>query len=164
MPKGCRSRKPLKMSSQSLCSFYFLQWVKKLCLGAVVYLFVLFGSTAFSQEDNALPPGPARMHGTLFVNGTPYENAPVLFFYTRNGQTDYARYSSNASGRFTVYVYDDAHEPLVAIMVENKLRIVFEPKDFLPGANYYHTFEVDDRKTIKLDNKKYRKILRKLYL
>jgi hypothetical protein len=124
---------------------------------------VAFG-VCYAQQENALPPGPARLHGTLLVNGAPYENASIVFFFMRNGRAHHTIYKSSAQGRFTVYVFDDAQEPLVAFFILNKLRLIFEPIDYSPGTNYSQTFDIVGNKKVRLKSKKYRKHLKEIKL
>jgi hypothetical protein len=124
---------------------------------------VVFGEV-YAQQENALPPGPARLHGTLLMNGAPYENASIVFFFMRNGSAHHTVFKSSAQGRFTVYVFDDAQEPLVAFFVMNKLRLIFEPIDYIPGTNYSQTFDIVGNKKVRLKSKKYRKRLKEIKL
>jgi len=131
-----------------------------LCL-SVMFMAV---TSVCAQQENALPPGPARLHGTLLVDGVPFENASIVFFFMRNGVAHNTVYKSSPQGRFTVYVFDDAQEPLVAFFILNKLRLIFEPIDFSPGSNYCRTFDVVSTKKLRLKSKKYRKLLKNIKL
>ena len=163
MRKDCRRTIQQRMIS-ALNFGWSIPMASRLVFLVWLVVFVVSGSRALCQEENALPPGPARLHGTLRVDGELFENAVVLFFYMRNGLAHSSTYKSDAAGRFTVYLYDEAREPAVVVFLNSHVRCVFEPHPFLPGTNYYHTFLVDSSKILKLENKKYRKILRKLKL
>ena len=135
-----------------------------LALLALVLTILFLLNPVFGQAENALPPGPARLHGTLLVNGAPYENASIVFFFMRNGSAHHTISKSSAQGRFTVYVFDDAQEPLVAFFILNKLRLIFEPIDYSPGTNYSQTFDIVGNKKVRLKSKKYRKRLKEIKL
>lgn len=119
---------------------------------------------ALAQEENALPPGPARLHGTILVGGKPYENAAIIFFFERDKKVHYTRFRSDNQGRFTVYVFDDGSNPMVAVFLSKRLCFTFTPKDYIPGNNYLETYHVNPRAKMKLTHRPYRKTLKSIDL
>jgi len=142
----------------------FKRFTRSVFMGCCLMVSNFFFGTGIAQENNALPPGPARLHGTILVDGLPLEHATIVFFYTRNNQAHYNIFKSNSSGRFTVYVYDNIGNPIVAFYLMNKLRLTFEPMDYMPGTNYSQIFHINSTKKSKLKSRTYRKLSRKLKL
>lgn len=131
-------------------------------LCALGFMLVILLNFAFAQQENALPPGPARLHGTILFKNVPCEAATIIFFYTRDGKAQNAIFKSSTEGRFTVYVFDDVQAPLIVFFVSNKLRLIFEPSDFIPGNNYFRIFDINNAQKVKLKSKKYRKLFRNI--
>lgn len=131
---------------------------------ALVLIILLLSNPVICQAENALPPGPARLHGTVKIDGKPFANATIIFFYQRNNATHHARYTSDRDGRFTVYVYEDISCPVLAIFVDKKLRLIYEPKNYMVGTNYFELFHVNVRSKAKLEQRFYKKALKTIDL
>lgn len=131
---------------------------------ALVLTTLLLSNPVFGQAENALPPGPARLHGTIKVDGKPIENATIIFFYQLNNTAHHTRYKSDRDGRFTVYVNEDISCPVLAIFLDKKLRLIYEPKNYTVGTNYIELFNVNPRAKAKLKERSYRKALKTIDL
>lgn len=88
----------------------------------IIILFMVKG-ICFSQQNNALPPGPSTITGTLTDQyGNPIKDARITVKYPDGNQRNVDTFTSNEWGIFSVYIfrYDQPYIDL-EIKVNNRI-------------------------------------------
>lgn len=130
---------------------------------SLIFLVLLLVFTSFNfyaQAENALPPGPARIFGTVFFENKPLSDIEVILLFEREGLAQKQVFKTNQDGRFTVYVNNGIENFLVCVVVENKVRYIYIPENISEGTNYFKDFVIDSKQKIKIKDKKYRRLLK----
>ncbi len=126
----------------------------------LLFLLVLLSSVLHSQKDNALPLGPARINGKVFIENQTQADVEVILLYERDGIAQKQVFKTSKDGYFTIYVYSGIENPLICVIYNNAVRFVYIPENVIEGVNYFKDFIIDTQQKIKIEDKRYRNLLK----
>lgn len=97
----------------------------------------------FDQSHYALPPGPARISGQLVENDLVLPNTDIQVTYSIN-DNQYSRiFTSNDSGRFTLYINKGAENVVIEVIRDGGVVYREVRKDITYGRNYRGDIVID---------------------
>lgn len=94
------------------------------------------------EQNNPLPPGPARISGYVTMDGAPVENAIVRLECRLHEEPQQRDFKVYGHGEYTVYINKGSTEVVINVLVDGEIRESYQPQYYSEGSVQRKNFEL----------------------
>lgn len=86
------------------------------------------------ERFNPLPPGPARISGSVLLDGETVENAIVRLECVLDDEHQQRDFKTFGHGEYTVYINEQCTAVVIKVIVDGETLARFEPDHYSQGS------------------------------